>query len=119
MPLIPTASIYTRTSAGSFNQLTPAEPWRESVGDKAPGIGLERVPGCHPERSEGSLRRSSQALPGVYPERSAWAQGDRHSLQISGQYVSPFDKYIVSIVLSISERYYRSDIEFREKYYVS
>ena len=60
----------------------------EMFGDKAPGSGLETGPGCHPslchpERSEGSLRPSSQTLRGVYPERSAWAQGDSHSLQIS------------------------------------
>ncbi len=36
--------------------------------------GLERCPGCHPERSEGSLRPVSQTLRGVYPERSEWAQ---------------------------------------------
>jgi len=39
--------------------------------------GLEQCPGCHPERSEGSLRPSSQTL--------RCAQGDRHSLQISAQ----------------------------------
>jgi len=37
--------------------------------------GLERCPGCHPERSEGSLRPSSQTL--------RCAQGDTHSLQMS------------------------------------
>src|SRR5260221_7078411 len=42
---------------------------------RLPGSGLERGPGCHPERSEGSLRPSSQTL--------RFAQGDRHSLQIS------------------------------------
>src|SRR2546427_6449864 len=37
--------------------------------------GLERCPACHPERSEGSLRPSSQTL--------RCAQGDRHYLQMS------------------------------------
>src|SRR5438132_12883138 len=50
---------------------------------RLPGSGLERGPGCHPERSEGSLPPSSQTLRGVSPERSAWAQGDRHALQMS------------------------------------
>jgi hypothetical protein len=50
---------------------------------RLPGSGLERGLDCHPERSEGSLRLSSQTLRGVYPERSAWAQGDRPSLQMS------------------------------------
>src|SRR5260221_12424000 len=50
---------------------------------RLPVKGRERCPGCHPERSEGSLRPSSQTLRGVYPERSEWAQGDRHSLQMS------------------------------------
>jgi hypothetical protein len=40
-------------------------------------------PGCHPERSAGSVRPASQTRRGVYPERSEWAQGDRHSLQMS------------------------------------
>ncbi len=31
---------------------------------------------CHAERSEASRRPSSEALRGVYPERSEWAQGD-------------------------------------------
>src|SRR5438128_10294290 len=42
---------------------------------RLPGSGLERCPGCHPERSEGSLRPSSQTL--------RCAQGDRHYLQMS------------------------------------
>jgi len=37
---------------------------------------LERCPGCHPERSAGSLRQARQTLRGVYPERSEWAQDD-------------------------------------------
>ena len=41
---------------------------------RLPGSGLERGPGCHPERSEGSLRPSSQTLRGVSPERSEGAQ---------------------------------------------
>jgi len=32
---------------------------------------------CHAERSEASRCPSSQALRGVYPERSEWAQGDK------------------------------------------
>ena len=36
---------------------------------------LEWCPGCHPERSEGSLRSSSQTL--------RFTQGDRHYLQMS------------------------------------
>src|SRR6266852_2222576 len=60
-------------------------------GDKASRKRTGEGPGCHPfsslrassERSEGSLRASSQTLRGVYPERSEGAKGDRHSLQIS------------------------------------
>jgi len=51
---------------------------------RLPVSGLESCAGCHPERSEGSLRPSSQTLRGVYPERSAWAQGDSQYLQMSG-----------------------------------
>jgi hypothetical protein len=47
----------------------------QTFGDKASLSGLERCPGCHPERSEGSLHPSSQTL--------RFAQGDRHYLQIS------------------------------------
>ena len=50
---------------------------------RLPVSGRERCPGCHPERSEGSLCPASQTLRGVSPERSAWAQGDRHSLQMN------------------------------------
>ncbi len=50
--------------------------------------GLERCPGCHPERSEGSLRPASQTLRGVYPERSEWAQGDRYSVKVSDNGIS-------------------------------
>src|SRR6266436_1405704 len=42
---------------------------------RLPESGLERGPGCHPERSEGSLRPSSQTL--------RFAQGDRHALQVA------------------------------------
>ncbi len=42
---------------------------------RLPVRGLGRCPACHPERSEGSLRPSSQTL--------RCAQGDRHSLQMS------------------------------------
>src|SRR5713226_9413493 len=42
---------------------------------RLPVSGLERGPGCHPERSEGSLRPASQTL--------RCAQGDRHSLHMS------------------------------------
>src|SRR6266851_6504697 len=42
---------------------------------RLPVSGLERGPGCHPERSEGSLRPASQTL--------RCAQGDRPSLQMS------------------------------------
>src|SRR5712692_4773055 len=42
---------------------------------RLPVSGLERGPGCHPERSEGSLRPASQTL--------RCAQGDRHYLQMS------------------------------------
>src|SRR5258708_39528003 len=44
---------------------------------------LESCAGCHPERSEGSVRPTSQTFRGVSPERSAWAQGDRRYLQMS------------------------------------
>jgi hypothetical protein len=43
----------------------------------------QRCPGCHPERSEGSLPPASQTLRGVYTERSECAQGDRPYLQMS------------------------------------
>src|SRR6266478_3201016 len=52
---------------------------------RLPVSGLERCPGCHPERSEGSLCPASQTLRGVYPERSEWAQGDRRYLQMSAE----------------------------------
>ncbi len=42
---------------------------------RLPVSGLERCPGCHPERSEGSLCPASQTL--------RCAQGDRHSLQMN------------------------------------
>ena len=45
--------------------------------------GLCAALGCHPERSEGSLRPSRQALRCAYPERSEWAQGYRQYLQMS------------------------------------
>src|SRR5258708_4289690 len=45
---------------------------------RLPVRGRERCPGCHPSLRSGSLRPPSQTLRGVYPERSAWAQGDRH-----------------------------------------
>ncbi len=41
---------------------------------RLPVRGLERCPACHPERSEGSLRPSSQTF--------RCTQGDRHSLQM-------------------------------------
>src|SRR6266446_3067594 len=44
---------------------------------RLPVRGLEQCPGCHPERSEGSLRPASQTL--------RCAQGDRHSLQMSAR----------------------------------
>ncbi len=55
----------------------------QMFGEKASVSGLERCPGCHPERSEGSLRPASQTLRGVYTERSECAQGDRPYLQMS------------------------------------
>src|SRR5260370_42352918 len=42
---------------------------------RLPVSGLERDPACHPERSEGSRRPSSQIL--------RCAQDDRHDLQMS------------------------------------
>ena len=47
----------------------------QMFGEKASVSGLERGPGCHPERSEGSLRPASQTL--------RCAQGDRPYLQMS------------------------------------
>ncbi len=44
---------------------------------RLPVSGLEWCPGCHPERSEGSLRPSSQTL--------RFAQGDKYYLQVSGK----------------------------------
>src|SRR5260370_1347311 len=54
----------------------------QMFGEKASVSGLERCPGCPPERSEESLRPSSQTLRGVYPEPMRFAQGDRPSLQM-------------------------------------
>jgi hypothetical protein len=83
-------------------------------GDKAPGSGLERGSGCHPERSEGSLCPSSQTLRGVDPEpiRFAqdklreWAQGDRHSLQISAYHLAE----LLSVYEAESIRYKKKDM---------
>src|SRR5258706_7564739 len=47
----------------------------QMFGEKASVSGLERGPGCHPERSEGSLRPASQTL--------RCAQGDKPYLQMS------------------------------------
>ena len=41
---------------------------------RLPVRGLERWPGCHPERSEGSLRPSSPTVRGFYLSRSECAQ---------------------------------------------
>jgi len=69
--------------------------WRECsrhLEIRLPVSGLACYPPCHPERmsrsperseGEGSLRSSSQILRGVYPERSEWAQDDKHYLQMS------------------------------------
>src|SRR5712692_10464186 len=76
---------------------------------RLPGSGLERGPGCHPERSEGSLRQSHQTL--------RCAQGDRHDLQMSsgGRQVkqrrpttSTAERLCVTLPLppSINEQYY-------------
>src|SRR2546426_6379095 len=68
-------------------QLCSAYTWHDALARmEKPGLarhlerrlavsGLERCPGCHPERSEGSLREARQAL--------RCAQGDRPSLQMS------------------------------------
>ena len=45
--------------------------------DKLPVSGRERCPGCHPERSEGSLRQASEIL--------RCAQDDRLYLQMSAR----------------------------------
>src|SRR6266487_4598067 len=46
---------------------------------------LRFTQGCHPERSEGSLRPSSQTLPLRCAQGcGSCAQGDRHHLQMSG-----------------------------------
>src|SRR6266446_2470492 len=58
-------------------------PFQHSIEYLNIGMVSSRGPGCHPERSEGSLRPTSQTLRGVYPERSEWAQGDRPSLHMS------------------------------------
>src|SRR6266699_5877174 len=46
---------------------------------RLPVSGLERYPACHPERSEGSLRPSSQTL--------RCAQGDRPYLPMFGKWL--------------------------------
>src|SRR5436309_100467 len=50
-------------------------PPKRRLERRLPASGLERGPGCHPERSEGSLRQARQIL--------RCAQDDRPSLQIS------------------------------------
>ena len=47
--------------------------------DNLPVSGRERCLGCHPERSEGSLRQARQTL--------RCAQGDRQYLQMSSDRV--------------------------------
>src|SRR5881227_1315510 len=49
---------------------------RRHLERRLPVSGFESCPDCHPERSEGSLRPSSQIL--------RCAQDDRHYLQMSG-----------------------------------
>src|SRR2546426_12582474 len=68
-------------------QLCSAYTWHDALARmEKPGLarhlerrlavnGLERCPGCHPERSEGSLRQARQTL--------RCAQGDTHDLQMS------------------------------------
>src|SRR2546426_11557644 len=68
-------------------QLCSAYTWHDALARmEKPGLarhlerrlavsGLQRCPGCHPERSEGSLREARQTL--------RCAQGDRPSLQMS------------------------------------
>src|SRR5713101_8497792 len=65
---------YITVSPRSRRLQSPAPPFR-CLEIRLPGSGLERGPGCHPERSEGSLRPSSQTL--------RFAQGDRPYLQTS------------------------------------
>ncbi len=50
----------------------------QTFGDKTSRERAERCPGCHPERSEGSLPPLSQTL--------RCAQGDRHYLQMTNLY---------------------------------
>src|SRR6266851_613040 len=55
--------------------------------------GLERGPGCHPERSEGSLRPASQTL--------RCAQGDRRYLQMSNlpfEHLTDTKKYVIIVI---------------------
>ncbi len=78
-------------------------------GEKASRKRTGEGPGCHPERSEGSLRQSHQTL--------RFAQGDRHDLQMSsgGRQVkqrrpttSTAERLCVTLPLppSINEQYY-------------
>src|SRR5258707_11182367 len=71
---------------------------------RVPVRGRERCPGCHPSLRSGSLRPSSQTLRGVYPERSAWAQGDRH--------VHALWELFVSCSVSIYTRRSYLDLDF-------
>ena len=83
----------------------------QMFGEKASVSGLERGPGCHPERSEGSLRPSSQTRRGVYPERSEWAQGDRPSLQMSvvGRNALTYTSVFSTLILISSGRRSRNE----------
>jgi hypothetical protein len=64
---------------------------RRHVERRLPVSGLERCPACHPERSEGSLRPSSQIL--------RCAQDDRPSLQMSEVLVICLTKSILCITI--------------------
>src|SRR5205823_13696151 len=64
------------TGAQQSNKQGPKTPYAVGILErKLPVSGLERGSGCHPERSEGSLRPASQTL--------RCAQGDSHSLERS------------------------------------
>jgi hypothetical protein len=77
-----TGKICTQTLGEKASRERPFAALRVTLLERCPGCHPERS-ACHPERSEGSGSPDAETLRGVYPERSAWAQGDRPFLHMS------------------------------------